>query len=60
MYASMSLYKDTQQCNLFYFPQQQQLSSWEPATCGKTEDHILASEQNHKYINTYPTRTLVM
>ncbi|XP_015250001.1 PREDICTED: transcriptional activator Myb [Cyprinodon variegatus] len=40
--------------------QQQQLSSWEPATCGKTEEHILASEQNHKYINTYPTRTLVM
>lgn len=39
---------------------QQQLSSWEPVTCGKTEDHILASEQNHKYINTYPTRTLVM
>ncbi|XP_014885224.1 transcriptional activator Myb isoform X2 [Poecilia latipinna] len=40
--------------------QQQQLSPWEPATCGKTEEHILASEQNHKYINTYPTRTLVM
>ncbi|KAK5603857.1 hypothetical protein CRENBAI_026624 [Crenichthys baileyi] len=40
--------------------QQQQLSSWEQATCGKTEEHILASEQNHKYINTYPTRTLVM
>uniref|UniRef100_A0A3Q2QFB4 Transcriptional activator Myb n=1 Tax=Fundulus heteroclitus TaxID=8078 RepID=A0A3Q2QFB4_FUNHE len=38
----------------------QQLSSWEQATCGKTEEHILASEQNHKYINTYPTRTLVM
>uniref|UniRef100_A0A3B3TUG8 Transcriptional activator Myb n=1 Tax=Poecilia latipinna TaxID=48699 RepID=A0A3B3TUG8_9TELE len=38
----------------------QQLSPWEPATCGKTEEHILASEQNHKYINTYPTRTLVM
>lgn len=35
-----------------------QLSSWEQATCGKTEDHLLASEQ--KYINTYPTRTLVM
>uniref|UniRef100_A0A4W6EE74 Transcriptional activator Myb n=1 Tax=Lates calcarifer TaxID=8187 RepID=A0A4W6EE74_LATCA len=38
----------------------QQLSSWEQATCGKTEEHILASEQSHKYINTYPTRTLVM
>ncbi|MEQ2162280.1 hypothetical protein GOODEAATRI_018130 [Goodea atripinnis] len=37
-----------------------QLSSWEQATCGKTEEHSLASEQNHKYINTYPTRTLVM
>ncbi|XP_017282728.1 transcriptional activator Myb isoform X2 [Kryptolebias marmoratus] len=40
--------------------QQQQLSSWEQATCGKTDEHILASEQSHKYINTYPTRTLVM
>ncbi|XP_067338721.1 transcriptional activator Myb isoform X1 [Channa argus] len=38
----------------------QQLSSWEPVTCGKTEEHVLASEQSHKYINTYPTRTLVM
>ncbi|KAM9339343.1 LOW QUALITY PROTEIN: transcriptional activator Myb [Symphorus nematophorus] len=38
----------------------QQLSSWEQATCGKTEEHVLASEQSHKYINTYPTRTLVM
>nr|XP_046229590.1 transcriptional activator Myb isoform X2 [Scatophagus argus] len=37
-----------------------QLSSWEQATCGKTEEHVLASEQSHKYINTYPTRTLVM
>ncbi|XP_061563040.1 transcriptional activator Myb isoform X2 [Cololabis saira] len=39
---------------------QQQLSSWEQVTCGKTEEHLLASEQTHKYINTYPTRTLVM
>ncbi|XP_037541335.1 transcriptional activator Myb [Nematolebias whitei] len=38
--------------------QQLQLSSWEQATCGKTEEH--ASEQSNKYINTYPTRTLVM
>ncbi|XP_069370722.1 transcriptional activator Myb isoform X1 [Paralichthys olivaceus] len=38
----------------------QQLSTWEQATCGKTEEHVLASEQSHKYINTYPTRTLVM
>ncbi|XP_032399363.1 transcriptional activator Myb isoform X5 [Etheostoma spectabile] len=38
----------------------QQLSSWEHVTCGKTEEHVLASEQSHKYINTYPTRTLVM
>ncbi|XP_042359927.1 transcriptional activator Myb isoform X2 [Plectropomus leopardus] len=37
-----------------------QLSSWEQVTCGKTEEHVLASEQSHKYINTYPTRTLVM
>ncbi|XP_076025608.1 transcriptional activator Myb isoform X2 [Genypterus blacodes] len=37
-----------------------QLSSWEQVTCGKTEEHILASEQSHKYMNTYPTRTLVM
>uniref|UniRef100_A0A8D0D332 Transcriptional activator Myb n=1 Tax=Sander lucioperca TaxID=283035 RepID=A0A8D0D332_SANLU len=34
--------------------------SWEQVTCGKTEEHVLASEQSHKYINTYPTRTLVM
>ncbi|KAF7230429.1 transcriptional activator Myb isoform X2 [Nothobranchius furzeri] len=40
-------------------PLQQQLSSWEQ-TCGKPEEHILASEQSHKFINTYPTRTLVM
>ncbi|XP_074541157.1 transcriptional activator Myb isoform X2 [Halichoeres trimaculatus] len=38
----------------------QQLSSWEHATCGKTEEHILGTEQSHKYINTYSTRTLVM
>ncbi|XP_034018386.1 transcriptional activator Myb isoform X3 [Thalassophryne amazonica] len=38
----------------------QQLTSWEQVTCGKTEEHILASEQSYKYINTYPTRTLVM
>ncbi|XP_071335156.1 transcriptional activator Myb [Trachinotus anak] len=37
-----------------------QLSTWEQATCGKTEEHVLASEQSLKYINTYPTRTLVM
>ncbi|XP_040920819.1 transcriptional activator Myb isoform X2 [Toxotes jaculatrix] len=49
-----------------YFPRRamgsplQQLSTWEQATCGKTEEHVLASEQSHKYINTYPTRTLVM
>uniref|UniRef100_A0A7N6AXZ6 Transcriptional activator Myb n=1 Tax=Anabas testudineus TaxID=64144 RepID=A0A7N6AXZ6_ANATE len=38
----------------------QQLNSWEQVTCGKTEEHVLASEPSHKYINTYPTRTLVM
>ncbi|XP_041815045.1 transcriptional activator Myb isoform X1 [Chelmon rostratus] len=37
-----------------------QLSSWEQVTRGKSEEHVLASEQSHKYINTYPTRTLVM
>nr|XP_043905789.1 transcriptional activator Myb isoform X2 [Solea senegalensis] len=37
-----------------------QLSTWEQTTCGKTEEHALSSEQSHKYINTYPTRTLVM
>ncbi|XP_038583224.1 transcriptional activator Myb isoform X2 [Micropterus salmoides] len=41
-------------------PLQQQLSSWEQVTCGKTEEIVLASEQSHKYINTYSTRTLVM
>lgn len=43
-----------------YFPCQQQLSSWEQVKCGKTEEHVFASEQSHKYLNTYPTRTLVM
>ncbi|XP_069579668.1 transcriptional activator Myb isoform X2 [Brachyistius frenatus] len=38
----------------------QQLSSWEQVTCGKTEEYISALEPSHKYINTYPTRTLVM
>ncbi|XP_069579667.1 transcriptional activator Myb isoform X1 [Brachyistius frenatus] len=37
-----------------------QLSSWEQVTCGKTEEYISALEPSHKYINTYPTRTLVM
>uniref|UniRef100_UPI003AABAAD5 transcriptional activator Myb isoform X3 n=1 Tax=Centroberyx gerrardi TaxID=166262 RepID=UPI003AABAAD5 len=41
-------------------PLQVCLSSWEQVTCGKTEEQVLASEQSHKYINTYPTRTLVM
>ncbi|XP_013874359.1 transcriptional activator Myb isoform X2 [Austrofundulus limnaeus] len=41
-------------------PLQHQLSSWEQTTCGKTEEHTMASEQSHKYVNTYPTRTLVM
>uniref|UniRef100_A0A667XCL1 Transcriptional activator Myb n=1 Tax=Myripristis murdjan TaxID=586833 RepID=A0A667XCL1_9TELE len=38
----------------------QQLNSWEQVTCEKTEEQVLASEQSHKYINTYPTRTLVI
>lgn len=38
----------------------QQLSSWEQVTCLKTEEHVLAPEQSHKYIITYPMRTLVM
>uniref|UniRef100_A0A667XFR4 Transcriptional activator Myb n=1 Tax=Myripristis murdjan TaxID=586833 RepID=A0A667XFR4_9TELE len=37
-----------------------QLNSWEQVTCEKTEEQVLASEQSHKYINTYPTRTLVI
>uniref|UniRef100_A0A8C8DGM7 Transcriptional activator Myb n=1 Tax=Oryzias sinensis TaxID=183150 RepID=A0A8C8DGM7_9TELE len=28
--------------------------------CIGSEEHIMASEQSHKYINTYPARTLVM
>lgn len=44
----------------FFFPGQQQLNSWEPEKCGKTEEHVFASEQSHKYLNTYSTRTLVM
>nr|XP_057912702.1 transcriptional activator Myb isoform X2 [Doryrhamphus excisus] len=31
------------------------LNSW-----GKAEDHILVAEQSHKYINAFPTRTLVV
>lgn len=42
----------------FCFPQQ--LGSWEQEKCGKTEEHIFAAEQSHKYLNTYSTRTLVM
>ncbi|KAM9782635.1 transcriptional activator Myb [Neosynchiropus ocellatus] len=38
----------------------QQLSSWEQVTCGKTEEHVLESEQSHSYMNTYTARTLVM
>ncbi|TWW68951.1 Transcriptional activator [Takifugu flavidus] len=38
----------------------QQLSSWEEVTCVKTEEQVLATEQSHKYLNTYPSRTLVM
>ncbi|XP_075900728.1 transcriptional activator Myb isoform X2 [Nelusetta ayraudi] len=37
-----------------------QLGSWEQEKCGKTEEHIFAAEQSHKYLNTYSTRTLVM
>lgn len=43
-----------------FLPGQQQLNSWEPEKCGKTEEHVFASEQSHKYLNTYSTRTLVM
>lgn len=39
---------------------QQQLSSWEEVTCVKTEEQVLATEQSHKYLNAYPSRTLVM
>lgn len=39
---------------------QQQLSSWEEVTCVKTEEQVLATEPSHKYLNTYPSRTLVM
>uniref|UniRef100_A0A6Q2XL08 Transcriptional activator Myb n=1 Tax=Esox lucius TaxID=8010 RepID=A0A6Q2XL08_ESOLU len=34
----------------------QGLNIWDQVTCGKVEDQ----EQNHKYINTYSARTLVM
>ncbi|KAM5263566.1 transcriptional activator Myb isoform 8-T8 [Ctenodactylus gundi] len=34
--------------------------TWEPASCGKTEDQMTASAQAHKYVNTFSTRTLVM
>ncbi|XP_051020263.1 transcriptional activator Myb isoform X1 [Acomys russatus] len=34
--------------------------AWEPASCGKTEDHMTASGQTRKYVNAFPTRTLVM
>ncbi|XP_061560563.1 transcriptional activator Myb isoform X2 [Phycodurus eques] len=36
------------------------LSSWEQATCGKTEESVMAAEQSHiKYVNAFPMRTLV-
>ncbi|XP_036405588.1 transcriptional activator Myb isoform X3 [Megalops cyprinoides] len=38
----------------------QQLSTWEAVACGKTDDQMLATEQAHKYINTFSARTLVM
>uniref|UniRef100_H3DFW9 Transcriptional activator Myb n=1 Tax=Tetraodon nigroviridis TaxID=99883 RepID=H3DFW9_TETNG len=34
--------------------------SWEEVTCVKAEEQVLATEQSHKYLNTYPSRTLVM
>ncbi|XP_036943136.1 transcriptional activator Myb isoform X1 [Acanthopagrus latus] len=48
----------------YHFPRRgmsplQQLP-WDEVTCGKTEDLVLASPQSHKYINSFPTRTLVM
>uniref|UniRef100_A0A671WC91 Transcriptional activator Myb n=1 Tax=Sparus aurata TaxID=8175 RepID=A0A671WC91_SPAAU len=34
---------------------------WDEVTCGKTEELVvLTSPQSHKYINSFPTRTLVM
>nr|XP_015202240.1 PREDICTED: transcriptional activator Myb isoform X5 [Lepisosteus oculatus] len=38
----------------------QQLNAWEAVACGKTDDQMLVTEQAHKYINNFSTRTLVM
>nr|XP_020016517.1 transcriptional activator Myb isoform X4 [Castor canadensis] len=35
-------------------------SAWEPTSCGKTEDQMMASGQARKYVNTFSARTLVM
>ncbi|XP_008820308.1 transcriptional activator Myb isoform X8 [Nannospalax galili] len=34
--------------------------TWEPASCGKTEDQMTASGQARKYVNAFSARTLVM
>ncbi|EHB17068.1 Myb proto-oncogene protein [Heterocephalus glaber] len=34
--------------------------TWEPASCGKTEDQMTASAQTRKYVNAFSARTLVM
>uniref|UniRef100_A0A8C3NKC2 Transcriptional activator Myb n=1 Tax=Geospiza parvula TaxID=87175 RepID=A0A8C3NKC2_GEOPR len=40
-------------------PLQHLNTTWEPASCGKIEDQMSAS-QARKYMGTFPTRTLVM
>ncbi|XP_007891210.1 transcriptional activator Myb isoform X1 [Callorhinchus milii] len=38
----------------------QLVNTWEAVACGKTEDQLIITEQAHKYMNTFSTRTLVM
>ncbi|XP_006834700.1 PREDICTED: transcriptional activator Myb isoform X6 [Chrysochloris asiatica] len=41
-------------------PSQPCSSTWESASCGKTEDQMTASGQVRKYVNAFSARTLVM
>ncbi|XP_071404032.1 transcriptional activator Myb isoform X1 [Pithys albifrons albifrons] len=41
-------------------PLQHLNNAWESASCGKIEDQMALTDQAHKYMATFPTRTLVM
>uniref|UniRef100_A0A8C6IVK0 Transcriptional activator Myb n=1 Tax=Melopsittacus undulatus TaxID=13146 RepID=A0A8C6IVK0_MELUD len=41
-------------------PLQHLNNTWESASCGKIEDQMALTDQAHKYMTAFPTRTLVM